>query len=95
MLDIHQDQLLMLLLVMQTEGDQRRHVAPHSLPRTFDQPQHRRRDMAPIGADRVNRRARQQTPFGARVTRADRLVIGVEQIGEGRIEHPIVGVERL
>ena len=60
----------------------------------INQPQHRRADMVAIGADRIDRRARQKPAFRARVTWPGRLVIGIEQIGEGGIEHPVCRVER-
>ena len=50
--------------------------------------------MVAIGADRIDRRPRQKPALRARVTRPGRLVIGIEQIGEGRVEHPVGRIER-
>ena len=56
-LDVHQDQLLMLLLVVQAQLGQRRDLAPHRLAGCLDQTKHRRGHMVAIGADRIDRRA--------------------------------------
>ena len=84
----------MLLLVLQAQFDERRGLVPYRLAGLLDQAQHRRGDMVAIGADRIDRRARQKPALRARVTRPGRLVIGIEQIGKGRIEHPVSRVER-
>ncbi len=83
----------MLLLVVQTKFEQRCGLMPHRLARPFDEAGDCSADMVAISADDVDGRARQQTALGPRVTRADRLVIGVEEVGKGRVENPIVGVE--
>jgi len=84
----------MLLLVMETEFEDWRHLAPDTRLGLVDEAQHRRRHMVAIGADGVDRRARQKASLGARMARADRLVIGIEQVGEGRVERPVGGIER-
>ncbi len=83
----------MLLFVVQTEFEQRCGLMPHRLARALDEAADCSADMVAISADDVAGRARQQAPLGPRVTRADRLVIGVKEVGEGRIKNPIVGVE--
>jgi hypothetical protein len=93
-LDVHQDQFLMLLFVLQAQFDEGRGLMPHRRAGLINQPQHRRADMVAIGADRIDRRARQKPAFRPWVAWPGRLVIGIEQISEGRIEHPVSRVER-
>ena len=50
-LDVHQDQFLMLLLVMAAELDQRCHLGPDIVARRVDQPRRRSIDMAAIRRD--------------------------------------------
>ena len=85
----------MLLLVVQAEFDQRRDVVPQLRADIVDQLQHRRGDVVAIGGDRIDGRARQEAALRPRMARPDRLVIGVEQVGEGGVERPVGGVERL
>ena len=64
----------MLLLVMQAELDEGCGFSPRRL-RTgaLDEPGHRRPDMVAIGADDVDRRARQQAALRPRMPRPGRL----------------------
>ena len=84
----------MLLLVMQAELEQRGRPAPGRGVGGFGKARHRGVDMVAIGADDIDRRARQEAALGPRMARPHRLVIGVEQIGEGRVEHAILPGER-
>ncbi len=93
MLDVHQDQFLMLLLVMCPELDQRRGPLPDRLAGGFDESQHRRGNMVAIGGDGIDGRSRQKAALRARMARPDRFVIGVEQIGEGGVEFAVSRVE--
>ena len=75
MLDVHQDQLLMLLLVVDAEPEQSRDAAPLRFSGSLDQPGHRRAYVVAISHDNIDRRPRQQAALGSRVTWAGRLVI--------------------
>ncbi len=55
-LDVHQDQLLMLLLVIEAELDQGFQVRPLRRGRFDDQPRHGGVHMRPIGQDMLKRR---------------------------------------
>ena len=78
-------QLLVLLLVMQAKLDDGVNIG--------GQPRHRvarrRIDMAAILGDLRGGRARQQPARGTRMSRSDRLIVGIEQETERRIEHLI------
>jgi hypothetical protein len=58
-LDVHQDQFLMLLLVMKPELEKRGRLAPRFGGRLLDQPRHRGADVVTIGTDDVDRGTRQ------------------------------------
>ena len=94
MLDVHQHQFLMLLLVVKAKLDERRRLAPHRIADRVGKPQHRGGDVIAIGADRIDCRARQEAALRPRVARSDRLVIGIEQIRESRVEDAIARIER-
>ncbi len=89
-LDVREDELLVLLLVVQPELDDRTRVvvrvasleAPH-------QPQDGVVDVAPVGEHLGERRARQEAPLAARRRRAHGLVVGVEQEREARVERAV------
>src|SRR3984893_13312334 len=93
-LDVHQDQFLMLLLMMKPKLDKGGGLAPSFHGRLLDEPRHRGTDMVAIGADDVDRRTRQQPTLGSRMTGAGSLIIRVEEVGEGRVEDPITRLER-
>ena len=84
-LGVHQDQFLMLLLVMQPEFDQRRdrRIVPGEKIR------HRRGDVVPIGHHLGHARPRDEAALRPRMPRSNGLVIGVEEIFERRIERPV------
>ncbi len=92
-LDVHQDQFLVLLLMLHPEFDQRCDLAPSRLFGTFDHPRHRGTDMIAIGHDDIDSGARQQAAFRPRVSWADRLVIGIEEVGKGRVEHSVIRIK--
>ena len=79
----------MLLLVIDTQFDQRRGLLPHIIAGGLDEAQHRRGDMIAIGGDRIDGRARQQTARRAWVTRPDGFVIRVEEISESGVKDVI------
>ena len=75
-LDVHEQQLLVLLLMVQAQDDERgrRRVA------LVDQRVHRAVDVGAVPGDLVDGGTRQQAPMRARMTRPDRLVVRVEEI---------------
>ena len=80
----------MLLLVIETQLNQRRGLLPRLFAGDLDEAQHRRGDMITVGGDRIGGRARQQAALRARMTRPDGFVIRVEEIREGRVEAAVV-----
>ena len=86
MLQVGQEQLLVLLLVMEAELDQRRDVR---MSAACQQVRHAFIDMIAIGANLLERRARQQATVRPPVPIADRLVVGIKEIAEPGIEVPI------
>ena len=84
--DIHQDQFLMLLLVVQAEHDQRRSLGPDGCRRGGDEAFHRRVDMGAIGGNVGRRGARQHAALRPRMPVADGVVIGIEQVGVVLVE---------
>jgi hypothetical protein len=91
-LDVGEDQLLMLLLVLEAQHHPGANlVAQAALQRL----EHLGVDPPPIAADLVQRRTRQQAARGARMARADGLVIGVEEVVERRFERRPLQHERL
>jgi hypothetical protein len=84
-LDVHQDQLLMLLLVMQPKLDQVGRIAAVG----GDQLGHRLGDVSAIGEHLVDARPGDHAAPGPRMPRADRLVVRIEQVLVGGIERTI------
>jgi hypothetical protein len=66
-LDVHQDQLLMLLLVVEAQFDERGRVAPQIVGSRLDQSRHPRLDMPAISGHVGTGRARQQPPLRPRM----------------------------
>src|SRR3546814_2171886 len=95
MLDVGEDQLLVLLLMGEAEFKQRR--KPRELRRigAFQQFGHGAVDMAAIAGDGLGRRPADQAALGPRLPLAERLVIGIEQVVELRIEHRVARQIRL
>ena len=85
----------MLLLVLNSELEQRCRRVPSFGGCLIDKPGHCRADMVAIGGHDIDRRARQQPALRPRVPRADRLVIRIEQVGEGRVKDPLIRIEPL
>ena len=83
--DVHQHQLLVLLLMRQTQVQQVGEVARA----VGQQLRHRGVHMGAIGQHICGRGPGYQAPRGARLPRAHRLVVGVEQVAELRVEHPV------
>ena len=82
-LDVGEDQLLVLLLVLRPSTTRAR--TSSRMPRSSAS-SIRVVDVPAIARDLVERRARQQAARGARMTRADGLVIRVEEVVERRFE---------
>ncbi len=92
-LQIGDDQLLVLLLVLQPELHERTEIG--LARRARQQALHARVDVRTIGADLVERRARQQSALGPRMLRPDRVVVRVEEHPERRGERHEPGLEAL
>ena len=88
-LDVHQQQFLVLLLVVQPELDQFAGFRPGPVGKRLEQPGHRLVDMGAIGDDLGHRRARQQAPVRTGVPVPHPFVIGVEQVSERGIERRV------
>src|SRR5690242_6297125 len=94
MLDVHEDQLLMLFLVIDAELDERRGIGPgYGIERAHER-RHRPIDMGAIALDLGDARTRDQSSLRPRMAGAYRLVIGIEEIAIGRIEGAITGKPR-
>lgn len=87
MLEVHQDQLLMLLLMIaaQLEQPQRRLVVVAALEKFG----HRGVDIFAIPRDVGDAGAGDQPAVGSRMSLADGLVVAVEQIAEGLVVHHV------
>ena len=84
MLDVHQDQFLMLLFVMQAKFDQSMGVM--LIRQEF---QHDAGDVPAIGHHLLDTRPGDHPALRPRMSRADGLVVRIEEIFEGRIEWPV------
>jgi hypothetical protein len=84
-LDVHQQQLLVLLLVVQPQLDERgrrvRRVAAHAV----EQPRHRVVHVRPVGEHLADRRARGEPALRPAVALAGLHVVRVEQVGVARV----------
>ena len=90
--DVREQELLMLLLVVYAELDQRGCLACEL---AVAEPHQRLVDESAIGAHLIARGARQKPTLGPWMTRTDALVIGVEAILEALVEHSVAGQEGL
>ena len=77
---IGEQQLLMLLLVMETEFQRGRDRGPALVVAARDQLADVQVDVLPVGADLIERRPRQQAPLRSRMARAEAFVIRVEEV---------------
>ena len=84
--DVGEDQLLMLLLVIQTEFDQRRGDFPHGSVGSGDQRQHGDIDVLAQGMYLTQRGTGQQAALRPGMPRTQRLVVGIEQLSEAPVE---------
>jgi hypothetical protein len=91
MLDVHQHQLLVLLLVMDAELDQRRDRRPRVAVGAGDERKHRVGHSGAVSSDLADPRPRQQPALRPRMARADLLVVGVEQVAERGVERAVAG----
>ena len=88
--DVHQDQFLMLLFMRQAQVDQGREIRPL----IHQQAAHGGVHVRPIGDHVVQRRSGQQPAFRSRLPGTKRLVIGVEEVVEARVERSVAGQVR-
>ncbi len=72
-LDVHEQQLLVLLLMVQTEGDQ---FGETRLVELIEQRSHRPIDVGAVTGDLLDAGPRQLAPIGTRMAGPDRLVYG-------------------
>jgi hypothetical protein len=84
-LDVHQDQLLMLLLVMQAEFD----YLPAPSRTRLDQLRHGLGDVATVGHDLIDPGPGDQAALRSRMPGANAFVVRVEEIIVGRIEDAV------
>ena len=82
-LDVHQQELLVLLLVLDAELDQRRRRPPRGLSRRVG---HGLVDVGPVLGDLLDPGPGQQPPVVPRIPGAHALVVGVEQVAEVGME---------
>ena len=94
-LQVGQEQLLVLLLVVQAEHDQRPENALQAAVGTVEQRAHPRVDRLAIPVDLGDRRASEQPAFAPRDPLADRVVVGIEQETIFRWGDPVAGRGRL
>ena len=85
-LHVHEQQLLVLLLMVEAEIDQ---VEQRWAERSIEKVVHGGVDVAPVLGDFVERRTGQQSADRARVPGADRIVVGIEEVAEHRVERPV------
>ena len=79
MLDVHQQQLLVLLLVVEAELDRGHHLVEGAGVQADDEVAHPVVDVAAVDPDVVGARTADEAAVGACVSRPDRLVVAVEQ----------------
>ncbi len=91
-LDVGQQQFLVLLLVVEAEFQQRRTFRVAVI--TFEQSIHSLVNARAIIEHFRKRGPRQQAPLRARMHRADRLVIGIEQVLPLRMQRHVTGLPR-
>ena len=87
-LDVHEQQLLMLLLVVEPQGDQLRQPG---LAGIAEQTLHGLVDVGAIARDLVDARTRQEAALGSRMARPHRLVVRVEDVGVRIVEGAVAG----
>src|ERR1700682_4975880 len=93
MLDVGQHELLVLLLVVHSELDQRVRLARQRA--ALEELLHRAIDMLAIGKHAIERGTRQETALGSRMLVADAVVIRIEQHAKSRIERAVAAEMRV
>ena len=91
-LDVHEHQLLVLLLVVQPELDQLRDGV---VRRIGEEERHRLVDMRSVAGDLGHPRAGDHAAFGTGMAGPGRLVVGVEQVAVGGVEPAVAGERRV
>ena len=90
MQNVGDEQLLVLLLVMQADFDDRKDPVTAPCIRRCDQPLDRLVDMDTIGRHFARIRPRNEAALRTRVPRTGGDIIGIEQEGEALVEHAII-----
>ena len=90
-LEVGHQQLLVLLLVVQAEHDQRRDALEQLVVGGLEQVEHVLVDVGAVAVDVGDRRARDQAALGAAVPFADGVVVRVEQVRVLRVERLVAG----
>ena len=85
-LDVHEQQLLVLLLVVYPELDERTH---RLVRRRMEEPVHGLVHVGPVAPDVGGPGTGQKTSLGSRMSGADRFVVGVEEEPVGRVERAV------
>ena len=85
-LDVHEEELLMLLLVMEAQDDQ---LGQTGLIRMLEQWRHGSVDMGAVARDVLDARPREEPALGAGVPGADSLVVRVEDVRVRIVEHVV------
>jgi len=94
-LDVGDQQLLVLLLMVQSQLGARGNYRPVGRGAVRNECHHRRVDVGPIGHHLGDRRPRQQATPGPRIDLSDLLIVRVEEELECLAERLVAGGERL
>ncbi len=81
-LDVHQHELLVLLLMVQPQGHARRRLQQSRPVEPIEQRQHVLIDVSAVRVCLLDRGPRDQAALGSAVPRPHRVVVGVEQVRE-------------
>ena len=87
--DVGEDQFLVLLLVLQPQFEQRRRRGPGVGAGIGDESTQGLIHVRAVGVHLGQPRPRQQAALRPRVARAERFVVGIEEMEEARIERPV------
>ena len=90
MFDVHEQQLLMLLLVMEPQHDQFGHLLRHWLNQQFE---HGCIDMSAVFSNLVDGWSGDQASLGSGMSRADSFVVRVEQEAVHLVEFDVRGMK--
>jgi hypothetical protein len=94
-LDVHEQQLLVLLLVIEAEREARLDIRPVHRCAGVDQLEHMAVDVGTVVVYLLHRRARERVPLVARVKRPYRVVVRIENMLVARVQWTVLRQERL